>query len=105
MSGASPTASGTRRQRIRAAPGDVAIYGLSVGAGRRPRTWRLSPTTRPASRPDVVNGDGDRTGFSRVETGIDQLQVDVGQDEVHARRLRDPALEFSRSSGDGTRDA
>ncbi len=33
------------------------------------------------SGPDVVNGDGDRTGFSRVETGTDQLQVEVGQDD------------------------
>jgi hypothetical protein len=33
------------------------------------------------SGPDVVNGDGDQTGFSRVETGTDQLQVDVDQGE------------------------
>jgi hypothetical protein len=65
-----------------AAPGDVAIYGLSVGAG--PSAAHVAIVTDDApgqSGPDVVNGDGDRTGFSRVETGIDQLQVDVGQDE------------------------
>lgn len=65
-----------------AAPGDVAIYGLSVGAG--PSAAHVAIVTDDAlgqSGPDVVNGDGDRTGFSLVETGIDQLQVDVGQDE------------------------
>jgi hypothetical protein len=31
--------------------------------------------------PDVVNGDGDRTGFSVVETGTDQVQADVGHDD------------------------
>ncbi|HEY3952196.1 MAG TPA: hypothetical protein VGM53_02380 [Streptosporangiaceae bacterium] len=29
--------------------------------------------------PDVVNGDGDRTGFSVVETGTDQVRADAGQ--------------------------
>ena len=28
--------------------------------------------------PDVVNGDGDRTGFSVVETGTDQVRADAG---------------------------
>jgi hypothetical protein len=31
------------------------------------------------SGPDVVNGDGDRTGFSVVETGTDQVQVTDSQ--------------------------
>ncbi len=33
-----------------AAPGDVAVYGLSVGSDSSRSTWRLSPTTLPASR-------------------------------------------------------
>jgi hypothetical protein len=33
-----------------------------------------------ASEPNVVNGDGDHTGFSRVEIGIEQAQVQVGHD-------------------------
>ena len=28
--------------------------------------------------PDVVNGDGDGTGFSVVETGTDQARADAG---------------------------
>ncbi len=30
-----------------------------------------------ARGPDVVNGDGSRTGFSVVETGTDQYKADV----------------------------
>jgi hypothetical protein len=58
-------------------PGDVAVYGLD-------------PTTLVASHvaivvgyrhgergPDVVNGDGDRTGFSVVELGTDQYKADA----------------------------
>ena len=64
-----------------AAPGDVAVYGLSLGAD--PSAQHVAVVTGDApgqSGPDVVNGDGDRTGFSRVETGTDELQVEVGQD-------------------------
>ena len=28
--------------------------------------------------PDVINGDGDHTGFSVVEAGSDQLRADTG---------------------------
>ena len=28
-----------------------------------------------------MNGDGDLTGFSRVETGTDQIQVEIGQED------------------------
>jgi len=31
--------------------------------------------------PDVVNGDGARTGFSLVETGTDQVWADTGHDD------------------------
>ena len=65
-----------------AAPGDLAIYGLSLGAD--PSAAHVAIVTDDApgqSGPDVVNGDGDRAGFSVVETGIRQLQVDVGQDD------------------------
>ena len=31
--------------------------------------------------PDVVNGDGDRTGFSVVEAGTDQVRADAGPDD------------------------
>ena len=31
--------------------------------------------------PDVVNGDGDRTGFSVVEIGTSQVRADAGHDD------------------------
>jgi hypothetical protein len=62
-----------------AAPGDVAVYGLSLGAD--PSAVHVAIVTadqRGQRGPDVVNGDGDRTGFSVVETGTDQIQADAG---------------------------
>ena len=62
-----------------ASPGDVAIYGLSLGAD--PSAVHVAIVTDDASGqagPDVVNGDGDRTGFSVVETGTDQAIADAG---------------------------
>jgi hypothetical protein len=63
------------------APGDVAIYGLSLGAD--PSAQHVAVVTEDApgqSGPDVVNGDGDGTGFSLVEIGVDQVRVSLGQD-------------------------
>lgn len=62
-----------------ASPGDVAVYGLSLGAD--PSAVHVAIVTNDASGqsgPDVVNGDGDRTGFSVVETGTDQAIADAG---------------------------
>jgi hypothetical protein len=62
-----------------AAPGDVAVYGLSL-AGGSPRAAHVAIVTDdPLSQqgPDVVNGDGDRTGFSVVESGTDQVLADA----------------------------
>jgi hypothetical protein len=65
-----------------ARPGDVAIYGLSLGADPSAQHVAIVTSDAPGqSGPDVVNGDGDRTGFSRVENGTDQLRVDLGQDD------------------------
>ena len=61
-----------------ASPGDVAVYGLSLGAD--PSAVHVAIVTEDTSGqpgPDVVNGDGDRSGFSVVETGTDQLMADV----------------------------
>jgi hypothetical protein len=64
-----------------AKPGDVAIYGLSLGADPSAAHVAIVTDDSPGQRgPDVVNGDGDRTGFSVVETGADQIKVQVGQD-------------------------
>jgi hypothetical protein len=64
-----------------ALPGDVAVYGLSLGA--HPSAVHVAIVTGDLpgqGGPDVVNGDGDRTGFSVVETGTDQVMADTGQD-------------------------
>jgi hypothetical protein len=63
-----------------ATPGDVAVYGLSLG--EEPSAVHVAIVTYDApgqQGPDVVNGDGDRTGFSVVETGTDQVLADTGQ--------------------------
>ena len=63
-----------------ASPGDVAVYGLSLGT--HPTAAHVAVVTSDTSGPsgpDVVNGDGDQTGFSVVETGTSQLQIHVGQ--------------------------
>lgn len=63
----------------RAQPGDVAVYGLSLGTS--PSAAHVAIVTGdPAAQqgPDVINGDGDRTGFSVVEAGTDQLRADTG---------------------------
>jgi hypothetical protein len=62
-----------------AEPGDVAVYGLSLGSN--PSAVHVAIVTddpRGQRGPDVVNGDGDRTGFSVVETGTDQVHADAG---------------------------
>jgi hypothetical protein len=62
--------------RYVAAPGDVAVYGLSLEPGEDPSAQHVAIVTAdaPGQRgPDVVSGDGDRTAFSIVETGTDQV--------------------------------
>ena len=76
-----------------AAPGDVAVYGLSLGAD--PSAVHVAIVTDDAPGqpgPDVVNGDGDRTGFSVVETGTDQALADAGNGDSVLARLRQPIL-------------
>ncbi len=80
-----------------AAPGDVAVYGLSLGAD--PSAQHVAVVTGDApgqSGPDVVNGDGDRTGFSRRG---DRDRPAAGRSrtrQIHPRRLREPALNSAR---------
>ena len=62
-----------------AAPGDVAVYGLSLGPD--PSAMHVAIVTGDVAGqlgPDVVNGDGDRTGLSVVETATDQAMADAG---------------------------
>jgi len=63
-----------------ARPGDVAVYGLALD-GPAPSAAHVAVVTGDAAGqpgPDVINGDGDRTGFSVVETGANQLHADTG---------------------------
>lgn len=63
----------------RAAAGDVAVYGLSLGAYPSAAHVAIVTGDPPGRRgPDVINGDGDRTGFSVVEVGTDQFRADTG---------------------------
>lgn len=62
-----------------AAPGDVAVYGLTLDPAPSAAHVAIVTEDRSGQRgPDVVNGDGDRTGFSVVERGHDQLRADAG---------------------------
>lgn len=60
-----------------AAPGDVAVYGLSLHP--YPRAVHVAIVTQDApgrQGPNVVNGDGNHTGFSVADTGTDQVRAD-----------------------------
>jgi hypothetical protein len=62
-----------------ASPGDVAVYDPSLGAN--PTGAHVAIVTDDAAGqlgPDVVDGDGDRTGLSVVETRTDQVLADTG---------------------------
>jgi CHAP domain len=58
-------------------PGDVAVYGLDLSTVTADHVAIVTSATSRADAPDVVNGDGDRTGFSVVEVGNDQAYADV----------------------------
>ena len=58
-------------------PGDVAIYGLDTSALTAVHVAVVVGTTGDDAAPDVVNGDGDRTGYSVVEVGNSQAYADV----------------------------
>ena len=58
-------------------PGDVAVYGLDV-PGLVARHVAIVTSFTPGARgPNVVNGDGDRTGYSVAETGQDEVVADI----------------------------
>ena len=63
----------------RAAPGDVAVYGLNLGSYASAAHVAIVVADPAGQRgPDVINGDGDHTGFSVVEAGTDQFRADTG---------------------------
>lgn len=61
-------------------PGDVAVYGLDTGSVTAVHVAVVTGTTGRDDAPDVVNGDGDRTGYSVVEAGDHQSDADVQGD-------------------------
>jgi hypothetical protein len=58
-------------------PGDVAVYGLDTSAVTAVHVAVVVASTGDDAAPDVVNGDGDRTGYSVVEVGAHQAFADV----------------------------
>ncbi len=58
-------------------PGDVAVYGLNTAAVTAIHVAVVTADTGNPAAPDVINGDGDRTGFSVVEAGNNQANADV----------------------------
>jgi CHAP domain len=58
-------------------PGDVAVYGLDTSAVTAVHVAVVIGTTGNDASPDVINGDGDRTGYSVVEVGDNQAFADV----------------------------
>ena len=60
-------------------PGDVAVYGLDIAALTAVHVAVVTGDTGDDAAPDVVNGDGDRTGYSVVEIGNHQGVADVAR--------------------------
>ena len=58
-------------------PGDVAVYGLDTSAVTAVHVAVVTAATGNDAAPDVVNGDGDTSGFSVVEVGDNQAFADV----------------------------
>jgi hypothetical protein len=58
-------------------PGDVAVYGLDTGSVTAVHVAIVTAATGDDAAPDVINGDGDRTGYSVVEAGRRQADADV----------------------------
>jgi CHAP domain len=58
-------------------PGDVAVYGLNPSTLVASHVAVVIGYHRGDRGPDVVNGDGDKTGFSVVELETDQYEADA----------------------------
>jgi hypothetical protein len=60
-------------------PGDVAVYGLDTSAVTAVHVAIVTAATGNDASPDVINGDGDKTGYSVVEVGDNQAFADAKQ--------------------------
>jgi hypothetical protein len=58
-------------------PGDVAVYGLDAADLYAVHVAVVTGFSSGAAGPDVVNGDGDMTGYSVVEKGTNQSRADA----------------------------
>ena len=58
-------------------PGDVAVYGLDAGALVAQHVAIVVSYTPAESGPNAVNGDGNHTGFSRVEYQTNEYNADA----------------------------
>lgn len=57
--------------------GDVAVYGLDPDTTIAAHVAVVTGFSKGARGPNVVNGDGDRTGYSVVEKGTNQYRADA----------------------------
>ncbi|MGP0032605.1 MAG: CHAP domain-containing protein [Acidimicrobiales bacterium] len=57
--------------------GDVAVYGLNAAADTAAHVAIVTGPGASDDAPDVINGDGDRTGFSVVEAENNEAYADV----------------------------
>ena len=58
-------------------PGDVAVYDLDTATLVAQHVAVVVSNDPGKKGPDVVNGDGDRTGFSVVEVGDNEYRADA----------------------------
>ena len=80
--------------------GDVAVYGLDLATDSAEHVAVVTSYSPGSRGPNVVNGDGERTGFSVVETGTDQYKADLtGDGGQLAGYVSPPALPASRTGG------
>jgi hypothetical protein len=59
--------------------GDIAVYGLNTDTLVATHVAVVTGFETGSRGPDVVNGDGDRTGFSGVESGRDEYRADTAR--------------------------
>jgi hypothetical protein len=72
------------RSNYQPEPGDVAVYGLDIATLTAVHVAIVTSVSPGERGPNVINGDGDRTGFSVVETGTDQFFADT---DAHRARI------------------
>ena len=58
-------------------PGDVAVYGLDIKSLVAQHVAIVVNFTPGAAGPNAINGDGNHTGFSRVEYQTNEYNADV----------------------------